>query len=191
MLTKVYLAKAMVFPVVMYGCESWTIKSEHWRIDAFGLWCWRRLWRVPWTARRSDQSILKEIIPKYSLEDWCWSANTLATWCEELWLIGKDPDAWKDWRWGEKGTREDEMVGWHHQLKGHDFEQTLGDGERQGSLTCCSPWGRKELDMIEWLNNTSCLKRSLSSSLFRPFRVGFEEAMSLSLSSLLFHWFTE
>ena len=68
-LTKVHLVKAMVFPVVMYGCESWTIKKvEHWRIDAFELWCWRRLFRVPWTARRSNQSILKEISPEYSLE---------------------------------------------------------------------------------------------------------------------------
>ena len=67
--TKVHLGKAMVFPVVMYGCESWTIKKdEHWRIDAFELWCWRRLLRVPWIARRSNQSILKEISPKYSLE---------------------------------------------------------------------------------------------------------------------------
>ena len=67
--TKVYLVKAMVFPVVMYGCESWTIrKAEHWRMDAFELWCWRRLLRVPWTARRSNQSILKEISPEYSLE---------------------------------------------------------------------------------------------------------------------------
>ena len=67
--TKVHLVKAMVFPVVMYGCESWTIKNaEHWRIDAFELWCWRRLLRVPWTARRSNQSILKEISPEYSLE---------------------------------------------------------------------------------------------------------------------------
>ena len=67
--TKVYLVKAMVFPVVMYGCESWTVKkAERWRIDAFELWCWRRLLRVPWTARRSNQSILKEISPEYSLE---------------------------------------------------------------------------------------------------------------------------
>ena len=69
LLTKVYIVKAMVFPVVMYGCESWTIKkAEHWRIDAFELWCWRRLLRVPWTARRSNQSILKEISPGCSLE---------------------------------------------------------------------------------------------------------------------------
>ena len=85
--TKVCLAKGMVFPVVMYGCESWTIKkSECRRIDAFELWCWRRLLRVPWTARRSNQSILKEISPGFLWKEWCWSWNssTLATSCEEL-----------------------------------------------------------------------------------------------------------
>ena len=88
--TKVRLVKAMVFPVVMYGCENWTIKkAELQRIDIFELWCWRRLLRVPWTARRSNQSILKETRPEYSLEGlmlWCWSwnSNTLATSCEEL-----------------------------------------------------------------------------------------------------------
>ena len=108
---------AMVFPVVMYGCESWTVKkAESWRIDAFELWCWRRLLRVPWTARRSNQSILKEISPEYSLEALMLKLklHTLATWCEEL--IGKDPDARKDLRLEEKGTTEDEMVGWHHRL---------------------------------------------------------------------------
>ena len=86
LLTKVHLVKAMVFSVVMYGCESWTIKeAEHWRIDAFELWCWRRLLRVLWTARRSNQSILKEISPKYSLEGLMLKLKlTLATWCEEL-----------------------------------------------------------------------------------------------------------
>ena len=87
LLKRVWIIKAMVFPVVMYGCESWTIKkAECSRIDAFELWCWRRPLRVPWTARRSDQSILKEINPEYSLEGWCcsWNYNTLATWCEEL-----------------------------------------------------------------------------------------------------------
>ena len=70
LLTKVHLVKAIVFPMVMYGCESWTIKkAEHQRIDAFKLWCWKRLLRVPWTARRSNQSILKEISPEYSLEE--------------------------------------------------------------------------------------------------------------------------
>ena len=86
--TKVHLVKAMVFPVVMYGCESWTIKkAEHRRIDAFELWCWRRLLRVPWTARRSNQSmpVLKSVL-NIHWKDWCWSwnSNTLATWCEEL-----------------------------------------------------------------------------------------------------------
>ena len=85
--TKVCLVKAMVFPVVKYGCESWTVKkAEHWRIDTFELWCWRRLWRVPWTARRSNQSLLKEISPYIHQKDWCrsWNSNTLATWCKEL-----------------------------------------------------------------------------------------------------------
>ena len=85
--TKVHLVKAMVFLVVMFGCESWTMKkAERWRIDAFELWCWRTLLRVSWTARRSIQSILKEISSDYSLEDWCWSwnSNTLATWWEEF-----------------------------------------------------------------------------------------------------------
>ena len=84
---KAYLVKAMVFPVVMYGCESWTVKkAEHWRIDAFELWCWRRLLRVPWISKRSNQSILKAISPAYSLEGvmLSWNSNTLATWCEEL-----------------------------------------------------------------------------------------------------------
>ena len=87
LLTKFYIVKAMVFPVVVSGCESWTIKkAECWRIDAFKLWCWRRLLRVPWTARRSNQLILKEINPEYLLEGlmWSWSFSILATWCEEL-----------------------------------------------------------------------------------------------------------
>ena len=121
--TKVRLVKAMVFPVVMYGCESRTIKkAEHRRIDAFELWCWRRLLRVSWTARRSNQSILKRISPGFLWKDWCWSwnSNTLATWCEEL-------THWKrSWCWErlgqeEKGMTEYEMVGWHHQLNVHEF----------------------------------------------------------------------
>ena len=96
--TKVLLAKAMVSPVVMYGCEGWTIKKvERWRIDAFELWCWRTLLRVPWTARRSNQSILKEISPEFlNWKDWCWSwnSNTLATWCEEL-THWKRPWCWE------------------------------------------------------------------------------------------------
>ena len=122
--TNVCLVKAMAFPVVMYGCESWTIKkAEHWRIYAFELWCWRRLLRVPWTARRSNQSILKEISPEYSLEGHA-EAETPMLWPPDAksWFIWRDPDAGKGWRWEEKGKTEDEVVGWHHQLSGHDFE---------------------------------------------------------------------
>ena len=108
----------MVFPVVMYGCESWTIKkAECQRTDAFELRCWRRLLRVPWTARRSNQSILKEINPEYSLEGHHdVEAETPILWPPDVKsrLIGKDPDAGKDGGQEEKGTTEDEMVGWHH-----------------------------------------------------------------------------
>ena len=127
------------------------------KIDAFELWCWKRLLRVPWTARRSNQSILKEIGPEYSLE-----GLTLKLKLQYLWprdvkslLIGKDPEAGKDWRQKKKGVTEDEMVGWHHWLNGHEFEKTPGDGEGQGSLACCSPWGHRELDMTQWLNNNN------------------------------------
>ena len=108
----------MVFPVVMYGCESWTVKkAEHKRIDAFELWFWRRLLRIPCTGRRSNQSILKDISPEYSLEGLILigSSNTLATWYKEL-THGKDPDAGKDRRLEEKGMTEDEMVGWYHSM---------------------------------------------------------------------------
>ena len=141
----------MVFPVVMYGCESWTIKkAEHWRIDAFELWCWRRLLSVPWTASRSHQSILKEISPEY------WSERLLLKlkfqYCGHLmgrgWLIGKDPDAGRNWRWEEKGTTEDEMVGWHHWLSGQEFEWTPGVGDGQGGLASCSSWGHIESGMM-------------------------------------------
>ena len=154
--TKVCLLKAMVFPVVMYGCESWTIKkAEHWRIDASELWCWRRLLRVPWTARRSNKSILKEISPEYSLEGLMLKVK-LQYFGHLMWRTDsrKDPDAGKDWGQEEKGMTEDEMVGWHHWLNGHEIEQALGVGDGQGGLECYSPWGRKELDMTEQLNRT-------------------------------------
>jgi len=152
--TKVHLVKAMIFPVVMYGCESWTIKkAEGQRIDVFELWCWRRLLRVPWTSRRSNQSILKEISPGCSLEG---LMLRLKLWPpdEKSWLIGKDPDAVKDWGQEEKGTTEDKMVGWHHWLNGHGFEWTPGVGDRQRGLACCGSWGQKESDMTEQLNWT-------------------------------------
>ena len=109
--TKVYLVKAMVFLVVVYGYKSWTIKkAEHWRIDAFELWCWRRLLRVPWTARKSTQSILMEVSPEYHWKDWCWSwsSNNLATWCEEL-------TPWKiPWCWErlKAGVDWDDRMRW-------------------------------------------------------------------------------
>ena len=124
--TKVHLVKAMVFPVVMYGCESWTIKrAERRRIDAFELWCWRRLLRVPWTARRSSWCT-----PKEMNESWIFVGRTDVEaeipilWLPDAknWLIGKDPDAEKDWRQEDKGTKKDEMIGWHHWLDGHVFE---------------------------------------------------------------------
>ena len=123
---KVRLVKAMVFPVLMYGCESWTVKkAEHQKTDAFKLWCWRRLLRVPWTARRSNQSILKEIN-----QSWMFIGRTdieaetpvLSPPHSKSCLSGKDPDAGRDWGQKEKGTTEDEMVGWHHRLNGHGFE---------------------------------------------------------------------
>ena len=126
--TKVHLVKAVVFPVVMYRCENWTIKkAECQRIDAFELWCWRRFLRVPWTARRSNQSILKEISPEYSLEGLklklqnfgypMWRTYSL----EKTLMLGKIE--------GRNRRDQQKMVRWPHQLNGHEFEQAPGDGE--------------------------------------------------------------
>ena len=130
--TKVLLVKAMVFPVVVYGCESWTVKkAECRRIDAFELWCWRRFLRVPWTARRSNQSILKEISPDYSLEGLMLKLQYFGHLIRRTDSLEKT-DAGKNWRQEEKGMTEDDMVGWHHWLNGHEFEQGLGVGDGQG-----------------------------------------------------------
>ena len=121
LLTKVHLVKAMVFPVVMYGCESWTVKkAERQKIDAFELWCWRRLLRLPWTARRSNQSILKEISPGCSLmlKLKLLHFGHLMRRADSL----KRPWCWKDWGQEEKGMTEDEMAGWHLWLDGHEVE---------------------------------------------------------------------
>ena len=154
----------MVFPVVMYGCESWTVKKvEHRRIDAFELWCWRRL----------ESSLdWKEIQPVHPKGDQSWvfigrtdiEAETPILWLPhgKSWLIGKDPDAGKDWEQEEKGTIEDEMVGWHHWHNGHGFGWTLGGGDGQGGLACCGSCGCKELDMTERLNWTACCLRRAS-----------------------------
>ena len=142
--------------------ESWALKNWcFWRTDAFELWCWRRLLRVPWTARRSNQSILKDISPEY-----LWKGLMLKL---KLQYFGHlmhrthslEKTEGKDWRWEEKGTKEGEMVGWHHQLNGHEFEQAPGVGDGQGSLVCCSYWGCKELDTTEWLNWTDKIHHSL------------------------------
>ena len=137
---KVCLVKALVFPVVMYGCESWTIRKAECRIDAFELWCWRRLLRVPWTARRSNQSILKEISPEYSLE-WLMLKLKLQYLGHLMWrtdsfvkilMLGKTEGR-------RRRGQQRMMVGWHHWLNGHEFEQALGVGDGQGSLVCWSP----------------------------------------------------
>ena len=152
--TKVHLTKAMVFPVVMYACESWTIKkAEHWRTDAFELWCWRRL---------ESPLDCKEIQPVYPKGDQSWvffgrndaKAETPVLWPPHAksWLIGKDSDAGRDWGQEEKGMTEDEMAGWHHWLDGHKSEWTPGVGEGQGGLAAIN--GVAESGMTEWLNWT-------------------------------------
>ena len=142
----------------MYGCESWTIKkAEHQRIDAFELWCWRRLLRVPWTARRSNQSILKDISPGCSLEglmlklklQYFGHLMQRVDSLEKTLMLGGI--------WGRRrgeGTTEDEMAGWYHRLDGREFEWTPGVGDGQGGLVCCNSWGRKESDTTERLNWT-------------------------------------
>ena len=140
--TKVHLVKAMVFPVVMCGCESWTIKKAEYQRIAFKFWCWRRL------ESPLDFKEIKAVNPKGN-ELWVFigrtdaEAEALILWSPDAKsrLTGKDPDAGKDWGQEEKGTTEDEMIGWHHRLNGYEFEQALGDGEGQGSQACCNPWG--------------------------------------------------
>ena len=153
LLTNFHLVKATVFPVVMYGCESWTVKKT----------CTEEL--MLWNCGVGEDSWeslgLQPVSPKGN-ESWIFigrtdaEAETPILWPsdEKDWLTGKDPDAGKDWRWEEKGMTEDEMVGWYHQLNGHEFEQSLGVADRQGSLAWCSPWGCKESDTTEWLNGT-------------------------------------
>ena len=152
--TKFYLVKAMVFPVIVYGCKSWTTKiAEHWRIDTF----------LTVVLEKTLDSPLdcKEIEPVHPKGNQSWifigrtdaQAETLILWPPDVknWLIGKDSDAGKDGRQEEKQVREDEMVGWHHWLNGHELEQALGVGDGQGSLVCCSSWGHKGSDMTERL----------------------------------------
>ena len=153
--TKFCLVKAMVFLVVIYGCESWTYK-ESW---APKNWCF---WTVVLEKTLESPLDCKEIQPVHPEGNQSWifigradaEGETQILWPPDVnnWLIGKDPDAGKDWRLEEKGMTKDEVVGRHHRLYGHEFEWALGAGGGQGSLECCSPWGCKESDRTEWLN---------------------------------------
>ena len=150
---------------------DWTIKkAERWRIDAFELWCWRRLLRVPWTARRSNQSILKEISPEYWLEGLmlnlklqCFVYLTQRTNSLEKTLMLGGIESRR------RRGRQDEMVGWHHWLNEHEFEQALEGGDGQRSLACCSPWGHKEADTTELsqeVDTVICVAPLESNSLY-------------------------
>ena len=143
----------MVFPAVLYVCECWTIKkAKHQRTDAFELWYWRRF-ESPLNCE------IKPVNPRGN-QPWIFIGRTDIEPDVKSWLIGKDPDAGKDWRQEEKGITEDEMTGWHHRLDGHEVGQAPGTGDGQGSLACCSLWGCKESDTTERLNWTSSKKQA-------------------------------
>ena len=149
--TKVHGVKAMVFPVVMYGCENWTIKKSE---------CWRM---CSWTVvlEKTLESPLDWKVNPKGNQNWIFIGRTdaeaeaaiLRPPDEKSWLIRKDSGAGKDWGQEEKGTTEYEMIGWHHQLSGHEFKQAPGDGEGLGSLVFWSSWVCKESDTIRWLNS--------------------------------------
>ena len=133
-----------------------SVYREDYQLTNRRMWCWRRLLWVPWTERGSNQSILKETSPGCSLEGLMLRLKFqyFGHLMHKSWLIGKDPDAGRDWGQEEKGMTEDEMAGWHHRLDAHEFGWTPGAGDRQGGLACCDSWGRKELDTTEQLNWT-------------------------------------
>ena len=159
LLTKVHIVKAMVFPVVMYRCESWDYK-ESW---APKNWCF---WTVVLEKTLESPLDCKEIQPVSPKGNQSWlfigrtdaEVETPILWPPDVknWFTGKDPDAGKDWRW-EKGTTEDEMVGCHHRLDGREFGWTPGVDDGQGGLVCCSPWGHQESNTTEWLNWTEMI----------------------------------
>ena len=163
----VCIVRTMAFPVVMHGCENWTIKkAECQRNDPLKVWCWIKLtFQSP-----MDSKEIKPVSPKGN-QPWIFTGRADAEpeipilWPRDVkrWLIRKDPDTGKHWRQEEKGTTEDEMVGWHHRLNGHGFGWTPGVGEGQGGLVCCNSWGRKELDMNEWLNWTKLSKGEIKN----------------------------
>ena len=150
---KVRLVKSMIFPVVMYGCENRTVnKAEHQRIDTFELVLEKTL-EGPLACKEIKPVNPKGNLPWFFIGKANAEAETPILWPPDVknWLIGKGPDAEKDWRQEEKGTTEVEVVGWHHRLNAHEFEQALGVGDVQESLVCCSPWGCKEFDTTERL----------------------------------------
>ena len=157
--TKVRLVKAIVFPVVMYGCESWTVKkAKRWRIDAFELWCWRRLLRVPWTARRSNQSILKEICPGCSLEVLMLKLK-LQYFGQ---LMRREDSLDRPWCWEGLGAGgEGDERGWDGWMASPTWQTWVWVNSRSWWWTerpgCCNSWGCKELDMTEWLNWTELI----------------------------------
>ena len=172
--TKARIVKTMVFPVVMYGCESWIVKkAECRRIDAFELWCWRRLLRVPWTARRSNQSILKEIGPGCSLEammlklklQYSGHLTQRVDSLEKTLMLGGIGGRRR------RGQQRMRWAGWHHRLNGCEFEWTPGVGDGQGGLACCNSWGLKELDTTEglnWTDGTGCNDLCFLNIDFKP-----------------------
>ena len=179
--TKVHLVKPMAFPVVIYGCES--CKN----------WCF---WTVALEKTLESPLDSKEIQPVHPKGNQSWifigkaesKAETPVIWPPDgkNWLPGKDPDVGKDWRQEEKGKTEDEIFGWHQQLNGYEFEQTLGAGDGQGSLACCSPQGRKELDTTEWLNWTELKTGSFQGFIQTSF-LGFNSGSRLLIKQLKEH----
>ena len=159
--TKVHVIKAMVFLVVMYGCESWTMKkAECQKIDAFELWLvLKNILESPLDIRE-----IKLLNPKGN-KPWIFIGRTdaeapiLLPPDAKSQLIGKDTYTGEDWGHKEKRVTEDGMVGWHHWLNGHEFEQTVEDGEGQGGLACCSSWGCKESDITKQLDNNSQVEK--------------------------------
>ena len=172
----------------MYGCESWTVKkAERWRIDAFELWCWRRLLRVPWTTRRSNQSILKEISPEFSLE-----GLMLKVKLQYFGYLVRTTDSFeKTWCWERlKAGREGDNKGWDGWMVSPTqwtwvwTSSRVGDGQR--SLACCSPWGHKELDMTEWLHSLHSLTHVIFKCVSSSRQVA--EVLEFQLHHQSFQW---
>ena len=164
-----YKKQRLYFANKSLSSQSYGFSSSH-------VWMWELDYKKSWVPKNwclqtvvlagscLDSKEIQSVNPKgnqswiFIGRNWCWSWNS-NSWPPDVknWLIWKDPNAGKDWRQEEKGTTGDEMVGWHHRFDGHEFEQALGIGDGQGSLACCSPWGRKESDTTEWLNWTEIL----------------------------------